>query len=48
MTSAGRLVRLGVLDLPALPRPPARRNLAGGAPVAEFLALEKDERVARA
>ncbi|MFI6346196.1 DNA topoisomerase (ATP-hydrolyzing) subunit A [Streptomyces sp. NPDC050560] len=44
VTSEGRLLRLSVVDLPQLPEdsPP---DLAGGAPVAEFLSLEGDEEV---
>jgi DNA gyrase subunit A len=45
LTSLGRLVRLGVLELPALPpsaHPPA---LAGGAPVSEFVGIESGETV---
>ena len=45
LTSIGRLVRIGVLELPALPpsaHPPA---LSGGAPVSEFVGLESGERV---
>ncbi|HSI92554.1 MAG TPA: DNA topoisomerase IV subunit A [Jiangellaceae bacterium] len=45
VTSAGRLVRLPVLDLPALPPTAHPPNLSGGAPVKEFLELAKDERV---
>ncbi|NEE04259.1 DNA gyrase/topoisomerase IV subunit A [Phytoactinopolyspora halotolerans] len=44
VTTAGRLIRLSVLDLPALP-PSASPTLAGGAPVKEFVELEPDERV---
>ena len=45
VTSAGRLVRLPVLDLPALPSTAVAPSLAGGAPVAEFLALGRGEQV---
>jgi DNA gyrase subunit A len=45
LTSAGRLRRLGVLDLPTLPTTANHPNLQGGAPVGEFLALEAGERV---
>ena len=45
VTSAGRVVRLGVLDMPALPDTATAPHLSGGAPVTEFLSLEKDERV---
>ncbi|WP_329294335.1 DNA topoisomerase IV subunit A [Streptomyces pseudovenezuelae] len=41
VTSSGRLLRLNVIDLPQLPESAA--NLAGGAPLAEFLSLEEDE-----
>ena len=43
-TSMGRVVRLSVLDLPALPATATSPNLAGGAPIAEFLDLEPGER----
>ncbi|MGN9795391.1 DNA gyrase/topoisomerase IV subunit A [Streptomyces sp. OZ13] len=43
VTSAGRLLRLSVIDLPQLPDTATTPNLAGGAPVAEFLSLESDE-----
>ncbi|MEU8674932.1 DNA topoisomerase IV subunit A [Streptomyces sp. NPDC048560] len=43
VTSTGRLLRLAVIDLPRLPDTHAAPNLSGGAPVAEFLALETDE-----
>jgi DNA gyrase subunit A len=39
VTSAGRMVRLAVLDLPALPSTATAPNLAGGAPASEFLDL---------
>jgi DNA gyrase subunit A len=45
VTSRGRLVKLDVLDLPALPSTANAPNLQGGAPVSEFLALDADERV---
>ncbi|GAA1631126.1 DNA gyrase/topoisomerase IV subunit A [Georgenia ruanii] len=45
VTSAGRLVRLDVLDAPALPPTGAAPGLSGGVPVAELLTLEKGERV---
>jgi DNA gyrase subunit A len=46
VTSAGRLLRLNVIDLPQLPATASAPNLSGGAPVAEFLsALEADESV---
>ncbi|HEU4542391.1 MAG TPA: DNA topoisomerase IV subunit A [Jiangellaceae bacterium] len=44
-TSTGRMVRLPVLDLPALPPTAQAPNLSGGAPVKEFIELAKDERV---
>ncbi|WP_405437944.1 DNA topoisomerase IV subunit A [Streptomyces avidinii] len=46
VTSYGRLLRLSVIDLPQLPDTHAAPNLAGGAPVSEFLSgLEPDEKV---
>ncbi|MQY12942.1 DNA gyrase subunit A [Streptomyces sp. RB5] len=45
VTSAGRLLRLAVIDLPQLPDTAGPPTLAGGAPVAEFLTLEDDERL---
>jgi DNA gyrase subunit A len=45
VTSAGRLIRVDVLDLPALPPSAAPPSLAGGAPMSEFVTLEKDETV---
>lgn len=41
VTSSGRLLRLNVIDLPQLPE--AAANLAGGAPLTEFLSLEDGE-----
>jgi DNA gyrase subunit A len=43
VTSAGRLLRVAVIDLPQLPDTASAPNLSGGAPVAEFLTLEPDE-----
>ncbi|MFL6154716.1 MAG: DNA gyrase subunit A, partial [Marmoricola sp.] len=45
LTSAGRVIKLGVLDLPTLPSTASHPNLQGGAPVGEFLNLDSDERV---
>ncbi|MFJ5095723.1 DNA topoisomerase (ATP-hydrolyzing) subunit A [Streptomyces sp. NPDC088557] len=45
VTSAGRLLRLSVIDLPRLPDTAATPNLAGGAPLSEFLSLAADETV---
>ncbi|MFI9102786.1 DNA topoisomerase (ATP-hydrolyzing) subunit A [Streptomyces fildesensis] len=45
VTSAGRLLRLTVIDLPMMPDTAGAPNLAGGAPVSEFLTLETGERV---
>lgn len=44
LTSAGRVIKLGVLDLPTLPSTASHPNLQGGAPVGEFLDLGVDER----
>jgi DNA gyrase subunit A len=43
LTSAGRLVRLDVLELPTLPATASAPNLQGGAPVNSFVALDPDE-----
>ncbi|MEV6262077.1 DNA topoisomerase IV subunit A [Streptomyces sp. NPDC051784] len=43
VTSAGRLLRLSVIDLPQLPDTHAAPNLAGGAQISEFLTLAADE-----
>jgi DNA gyrase subunit A len=43
VTSGGRLLRVSVIDLPALPA--AAHNLSGGAAVAEFVSLAEGERV---
>ncbi|MEU9762019.1 DNA topoisomerase IV subunit A [Streptomyces sp. NPDC047987] len=45
VTSAGRLLRLAVIDLPQLPDTHAAPNLSGGAMISEFLTLESDEEV---
>ncbi|MEG8279564.1 DNA gyrase/topoisomerase IV subunit A [Streptomyces sp. AHA2] len=45
VTSSGRLLRLNVVDLPQLPESLPTPNLAGGAPLAEFVSLEGDETV---
>jgi DNA gyrase subunit A len=44
VTSRGRLIKLGVLDLPALPATASAPQLQGGAPLTEFLSLEPGER----
>jgi DNA gyrase subunit A len=46
VTSHGRLIRLGVLELPALPPSAHAPGLAGGAPISEFLSLQPGETVA--
>ncbi|MGI8645938.1 MAG: DNA gyrase/topoisomerase IV subunit A [Nocardioides sp.] len=45
LTSAGRVVRLGVLELPALPPSANDPHLSGSNPVSEFVSLEPVERV---
>jgi DNA gyrase subunit A len=45
VTSAGRLIRLGVLELPALPPSAHSPALSGGAPVSEFVTTGPDETV---
>ena len=45
VTSAGRLVKLNVLELPALPPGAGAASLAGGTPVSEFAVLERGEAV---
>ncbi|MGA5115544.1 DNA gyrase/topoisomerase IV subunit A [Streptomyces pseudogriseolus] len=45
VTSAGRLLRVNVIDLPQLPEAMPVPNLSGGAPLAEFVSLEDDEQV---
>ncbi len=43
VTSAGRMVRLSVLELPTLPPTADAPNLSGGAPLAAYLELGRDE-----
>jgi DNA gyrase subunit A len=45
VTSAGRLIRMGALEIPALPPSAHSPSLAGGAPVTEFVALTPGETV---
>ncbi|MFD4582378.1 DNA topoisomerase (ATP-hydrolyzing) subunit A [Streptomyces sp. NPDC058434] len=45
VTSAGRLLRLSVIDLPQLPDTAQAPTLSGGAQISEFLSLEADETV---
>jgi DNA gyrase subunit A len=45
LTSAGRLIRLGVLELPALPPSAHSPALSGGAPVSEFVTMAPGETV---
>ncbi|MDC2957126.1 DNA topoisomerase (ATP-hydrolyzing) subunit A [Streptomyces gilvifuscus] len=45
VTSAGRLLRINVVDLPQLPETASAPNLSGGAPLSEFVSLEGDETV---
>ncbi|ALV32840.1 DNA topoisomerase IV subunit A [Streptomyces sp. CdTB01] len=45
VTSAGRLLRINVVDLPQLPDTASAPNLSGGAPLTEFVSLEGDETV---
>jgi DNA gyrase subunit A len=45
VTSLGRLIRVGVLEIPALPPGAHSPALAGGAPVAEFVSLGAGETV---
>ncbi|MYQ49106.1 DNA topoisomerase 4 subunit A [Streptomyces sp. SID4985] len=45
VTSAGRLLRINVVDLPKLPDTATAPNLSGGAPLAEFVSVEDDETV---
>ncbi|HXW87186.1 MAG TPA: DNA topoisomerase IV subunit A [Streptosporangiaceae bacterium] len=45
VTSAGRLIRLGVLELPALPPSAHAPALSGGAPISEFVTTGPGEAV---
>ena len=45
VTSAGRLVKLDVLELPAMPPGAGATSLAGGTPVTEFTTLARGETV---
>jgi DNA gyrase subunit A len=45
VTSQGRMIRIGVLELPALPPSAHSPGLAGGAPVSEFISLLPGETV---
>jgi DNA gyrase subunit A len=45
VTSAGRLVKLNVLEVPALPPGAGAASLAGGTPVTEFAELSRGETV---
>jgi DNA gyrase subunit A len=45
LTSHGRLIRLGVLELPALPPTAHAPGLSGGAPASEFVTTERGESV---
>jgi DNA gyrase subunit A len=45
VTSAGRLMRIDVLDIPVLPPSASPPSLAGGAPMTEFVVLDTDETV---
>jgi DNA gyrase subunit A len=45
VTSLGRLIRLGVLEIPALPPSAHSPGLSGGAPITEFVGLESGESV---
>ena len=44
ITSAGRLLKLGVIDLPAIPASANEPNLQGGLPLTEVLSLAAGER----
>jgi DNA gyrase subunit A len=45
VTNIGRMIRMPVLDMPALPPTSTAPSLSGGAPLAEFLPLGKGEQV---
>ncbi|ROR91369.1 DNA gyrase/topoisomerase IV subunit A [Nocardioides aurantiacus] len=46
VTSAGRVVKLPVLDLPTLPSTASHPHLQGGAPVGEFVTLDGEQALA--
>lgn len=46
VTSAGRVLKLRVLDLPTMPSTATRPTLQGGAPAGEFLTLEGEQMLA--
>ncbi|RJS47047.1 DNA gyrase/topoisomerase IV subunit A [Nocardioides cavernaquae] len=45
LTNRGRVIKIGVLDLPTLPSTANDPHLNGGAPVSEFISLDAGERV---
>src|SRR5699024_5314393 len=45
VTTAGRVHMVDVVDLPALPPAATRPNVAGGVKIAEYAALEKNEKI---
>ncbi len=45
VTSRGRLIRIGALEIPALPPSAHSPALTGGAPLTEFVSLDPDETV---
>src|SRR5215469_1225535 len=45
VTSAGRMIRVSVLEIPALPPNDSAPSLAGGHPITEFVTLERGETV---
>ena len=45
VTSAGRLIKLNVLELPAMPPGAGAVSLAGGTPVTEFASFDRGETV---
>jgi DNA gyrase subunit A len=45
ITSRGRLIRIGALEIPALPPSAHSPALTGGAPLTEFVSLDPDETV---
>ena len=45
VTSAGRMIKLSVMEVPALPPTESFPGLAGGSPVGEFVSLEAGETV---